>query len=57
MAIHHYSMRYAAQLGGEHEAIKRDWLAAVLPGIYVAPSGVLAVQGAQSRGCSYCFAG
>ena len=57
MAIHHYSMRYAKEHGGEHEAIKKEWMAAVMPGIFVALSGVLAVHGAQSKGCTYCFAG
>ena len=57
MAIHHYSIAFAKQTNGDAEAIKKEWLAAVLPGIYVAPSGVIAVHGAQSRGCTYCFAG
>lgn len=56
-AIHHQSARVAAQLQMPHEAVKQDWLAAVLPGVQVVPSGVLAVNGAQSKGCSYCFAG
>jgi len=29
----------------------------VLPGVQVVPSGVLAINGAQARGCTYCFAG
>ena len=57
MAIHHQSARLAQQLGVPHESVKQDWLAAVLPGVQVVPSGVLAVNGAQSKGCSYCFAG
>ena len=56
-AIHHQSARLAQQLGLQHESVKQDWLAAVLPGVQVVPSGVLAVNGAQSKGCSYCFAG
>ncbi len=56
-AIHHQSARLAQQLGVPHESVKQDWLAAVLPGVQVVPSGVLAVNGAQSKGCSYCFAG
>jgi intracellular sulfur oxidation DsrE/DsrF family protein len=50
-------MRAAQAAGVAHETVKKDWLAAVLPGIQVVPSGVLAVNGAQSKGCSYCFAG
>lgn len=57
MAIHHYSMRYAAQHGGDAAAIEKDWHAGVMPGVYVAPSGVVAVHGAQTRGCTYVFAG
>ena len=57
MAIHHYSMAFAKHTGGDAEAIRKEWLAAVMPGVFVAPSGVLAVHGAQSRGCTYCFAG
>jgi len=57
MAIHHYSLMFAKNTGGDAEAIKKEWLAAVLPGVFVAPSGVIAVHGAQSRGCTYCFAG
>ncbi len=56
-AIHHQSARLAQQLGVSHETVKQDWLAAVLPGVQVVPSGVLAVNGAQSKGYSYCFAG
>jgi len=29
----------------------------MVPGIQLVPSGVLAVNGAQARGCAYCFAG
>jgi hypothetical protein len=57
MALHFQSMRVAHAAGLPHETVKKDWLAAVLPGIQVVPSGVLAVNGAQSKGCTYCFAG
>lgn len=56
-AIHFQSMRIAQQAGLAHEAVKKDFLAAVIPGVQVVPSGVLAVSGAQSKGCTYCFAG
>jgi intracellular sulfur oxidation DsrE/DsrF family protein len=57
MAIHYQSMRVAQLAGVPHEAVKNEWLAGVLKGIQVVPSGVLAVNGAQSKGCTYCFAG
>ena len=56
-AINFHSARLAQQLGLPHETVKQDWLAAVLPGVQVVPSGVLAINGAQGKGCSYCFAG
>ena len=57
MAITFYSMLMAQQMGGKAEDVKTDWIANVLPGYTVVPSGVVAVNGAQSRGCSYCYAG
>jgi intracellular sulfur oxidation DsrE/DsrF family protein len=38
-------------------AVKKEWEAAVLPGIQIVPSGVWAVGRAQEYDCSYCFAG
>ncbi|HZP94260.1 MAG TPA: hypothetical protein VFB20_15470 [Burkholderiales bacterium] len=57
MAIHFYSGLIARQAGLKHEDVKKDFMAAVLPGIAHAPSGVVACQGAVSRGCTYLFAG
>jgi intracellular sulfur oxidation DsrE/DsrF family protein len=57
MAITFYSMMFAQQMGMKAEDIKADWIANVLPGYTVVPSGVVAVNGAQSKGCSYCYAG
>lgn len=37
--------------------VKKEWVAGLLPGIQVVPSGVWAVGRAQEHGCSYCFAG
>ena len=39
------------------EDIKKDWVAGLLPGIQIVPSGVWALARAQERGCSYCYAG
>jgi len=39
------------------EAVKKDWVAGLLPGVQVVPSGVLGVAHAQELGCVYCFAG
>jgi hypothetical protein len=57
MAIHFYTGLIAQQMGLKHEDVKKDWNAAVLPGVAHAPSGVVACQGAVSRGCAYLFAG
>ncbi|MBL6750497.1 MAG: hypothetical protein ISP90_08235 [Nevskia sp.] len=56
-AIGFHSAHIAQRQGLAADAVKQDLLAAVLPGVQVVPSGVLAVNGAQSRGCAYCFAG
>jgi intracellular sulfur oxidation DsrE/DsrF family protein len=57
MAISFYSGMVAKQMGLNADEVKKDWLAAVIPGVQVVPSGVLAINGAQSKGCAYCFAG
>ena len=57
MAITVYSGMFAKQMGLNAADIKADWIANVLPGYTVVPSGVVAVNGAQSKGCSYCYAG
>jgi intracellular sulfur oxidation DsrE/DsrF family protein len=57
MAITVYSGLVAKQQGLNHDDVKQDWLAAVIPGVDVVPSGVLAINGAQSKGCTYVYAG
>ena len=57
MAIWHYSSVAAQKMGLEPEKVRQEWVTGVLPGVQVVPSGVLAINGAQTRGCSYCFAG
>jgi len=57
MAIAVYSGMAAKEMNLDPEVVKKEWLDAVLPGIQVVPSGVLAINRAQEHGCSYCFAG
>ena len=57
MAITFYSGMVAKQMDMPVDKVKQEWLDGVLPGVTVVPSGVVAVNGAQSRGCTYCFAG
>jgi intracellular sulfur oxidation DsrE/DsrF family protein len=57
LAITFYSGMVAKNMDLKHEDVMKDWIVAVLPGITVVPSGVLACNGAVSRGCAYIFAG
>ena len=57
LAITVYSGMVAQKMGLKHEDVKKEWTEGVLPGIQVVPSGVVACNGAASRGCSYVFAG
>lgn len=54
-----YSAVAAGAMGNNADpaAVKKEWVAGVLPGIQVVPSGVWAVGRAQEHGCAYCFAG
>lgn len=56
MALTVYSA-VVAKMGAQAADVKKEWLAGILPGIQVVPSGVWAVNRAQEHGCSYCFAG
>jgi hypothetical protein len=47
----------AQKTGMKPEDVKKDWIAGMFPGLQLMPSGVVAINGAQERGCSYCFAG
>ena len=57
IALTIYSGAVAQKMGLDAAAVKADWVAGLLPGVQVVPSGVLAVAGAQEKGCGYCFAG
>ncbi|HOZ97165.1 MAG TPA: hypothetical protein PKY86_01645 [Niabella sp.] len=45
----------AAGNNGDAAAVKKEWVAGVLPGIQIVPSGVWALGRAQEKGCGYCF--
>lgn len=36
---------------------RSEWMSSLLPGVVVVPAGVLAVNRAQEKHCSYCYAG
>ena len=57
LALTVYSGMIAKNTGGDAAAIKKDWVAGLIPGIVRAPSGVFAVNRTQERKCTYCFAG
>lgn len=57
MAIKVLSGFVAQGMDGDAEAVRQDWLAGILPGIQVVPSGVWAIGRAQENGCGYCYAG
>ena len=57
MAMTVYSMQAANSMKMTPEECKKDWVAGVLPGIQIVPSGVMAVSRAQQHGCTYCWAG
>ena len=39
------------------DVAKAQWTAGVIPGMVLVPAGVLAVNRAQEKGCTYCFGG
>lgn len=49
-----FSAVTAAQMKKPADEVYKEWIAAVLPGIEVVPSGVWAVGRAQEHGCAYC---
>ncbi|MEP6615677.1 MAG: twin-arginine translocation signal domain-containing protein [Ginsengibacter sp.] len=57
MAITVFSAVVAKNMNLNAAEVKKEWLAGLLPGIQVVPSGVWAVGRAQEHGCAYCFAG
>jgi intracellular sulfur oxidation DsrE/DsrF family protein len=57
VALTIYSGMAAQKMGADAAATKAEWVAGLIPGVQVVPSGVLAVSRAQEKGCNYCFAG
>jgi intracellular sulfur oxidation DsrE/DsrF family protein len=57
VALTIYSGAVAQKMGMDPAAVKAEWVAGLLPGCQVVPSGVLAVARTQEKGCGYCFAG
>jgi intracellular sulfur oxidation DsrE/DsrF family protein len=57
VALTVYSSVVAQKMGMDPAAVKAEWVAGLIPGVQVVPSGVLAVARSQEKGCGYCFAG
>ncbi len=57
LALTFYSKHVAESMKMSPEECKKEWVAGVHPGIQIVPSGVIAVNRAQERGCTYCWAG
>jgi intracellular sulfur oxidation DsrE/DsrF family protein len=57
MALTFYSMMHAKKANLDAAEVKKDWVGGLMPGITVVPSGVLAINRAQEKGCTYVFAG
>ena len=51
------SGKLAGNAGVTADAAKQEWTAALLPGVTLVPVGVLAVNRAQEKGCTYCYGG
>jgi intracellular sulfur oxidation DsrE/DsrF family protein len=52
-----YSAAVAQAMGKDAAAVRKEWDAALLPGMSLVPSGVWALGRAQEKGCAYIFAG
>jgi intracellular sulfur oxidation DsrE/DsrF family protein len=56
LALTKYAERTGGAIGMKADEALAEWKANLLPGVFVAPSGVLAVGRAQEAGCTYCYA-
>ena len=57
LALTVYSSMTAQAMSMNPEEVRKEWVAGLLPGVQVVPSGVWAVGRAQENGCAYCYAG
>jgi intracellular sulfur oxidation DsrE/DsrF family protein len=51
------SGKLAANAGVTADVAKQEWTAGIVPGAVIVPVGVLAVNRAQEKGCTYCYGG
>lgn len=57
VALTVFSGMTAANAGLTADQAKKDWTDQLMPGMNLVPVGVLAVNRAQERGCTYCYGG
>jgi intracellular sulfur oxidation DsrE/DsrF family protein len=57
VALNVLSGMLAPNAGVTKEVAAKEWMAGVLPGVTVIPSGTWGVNRAQEKGCSYCSGG
>lgn len=57
VAMQVYSMAAAQKMNMDAAAVKAEWIAGMIPGVRLVPSGVFAVARAQELGAQYIFAG
>ena len=52
-----YSSGAATRMGMDPAVVRKEWVAGLLPGVQLVPSGVMALARAQELGAQYVFAG
>jgi len=57
VALTALSARMASTAGVSADAAKAEWTKSIIPGMFLVPVGVMAVNLAQERGCTYCYGG
>jgi hypothetical protein len=57
VALNVMSATFAPSAGVTKEVAAKEWMAAIIPGITVIPSGTWGVNRAQEAGCTYCSGG
>ncbi len=57
VAMQVYSSGAATRMGMDPAVVRKEWIAGLLPGVQLVPSGVMAVARAQELGARYIFAG
>jgi hypothetical protein len=57
LALAVYSGMVAKAKGLDAEAVRKEWVSGVLPGIQIVPAGIWALERAQQHDCSYIYAG